>query len=150
MFIHIYIYITGAENEARYYQKGKRKKTKIIIYNNMACAAVGGCEPTKLRVTTEQECLACSSTTCTYYILIYTLNIIGVQYYTRARVNQQEDIIKYTYNIRYVVVVKVAIVVVVVVRVRIMQGHNIFENSCISVLYTYNVYEKYRGNTQRI
>lgn len=79
----IYIYITGAENEAHYYQKGNRKKTKIIIYNNMACAAVGGCEPTKLRVTTEQEFLACSSTTCTYtYTRIY---IIGVQYYTRAR-----------------------------------------------------------------
>jgi len=69
--------------------------------------------------------------------------------YTRARVNQQEDIIKYTYNIRYVAVVKVAIVVVVIVRVRIMQGH-IFENSCISVMYTYNVYEKYRDNTQSI
>jgi len=53
MYICIYIYITGAENEAHYYQKGNRKKTKIIIYNNMACAAVGGCEPTKLRVTAE-------------------------------------------------------------------------------------------------
>jgi len=34
--LYIYIYITGAENEAHYYQKGNRKKTKIIIYNNMA------------------------------------------------------------------------------------------------------------------
>lgn len=105
----------------------------------MACAAVGGCEPTKLRVTAEQECLACSSTTCTY-IHIYIICYIKIQtygtIYTRARVNQQGNIIKYTYNTLYFVVVEVAVVVDVV---RIMQGHHFENSSTFGTVYMYIV-----------
>lgn len=55
MCAYIYIVYMLPEQKTRLIitRKVIGKKTKIIIYNNMACAAVGGCEPTKLRVTTE-------------------------------------------------------------------------------------------------
>lgn len=55
MYVCIYIVYMLPEQKTRLIiiRKVIGKKTKIIIYNNMAYAAVGGCEPTKLRVTAE-------------------------------------------------------------------------------------------------